>query len=122
MAGQTTRYQGSLSMNVLSTLGLVSTSYGQWQGVEGGDETSLADTDSFKYIKLAFQDDVLVGALTLGFPAHAGVMRGLMQSKIALGNWKKTLMKDPTRVMEAYLACTQGAISASVAESLAAQA
>ncbi len=121
MAGQNTRYHGSLSMNVLSTLGLVSTSFGQWQGVGGGDETSIADSDRFKYIKLAFKGDVLVGALTLGFPAHAGVMRGLMQSKIALGSWKKALMKDPTRVMEAYLACTQGATSISVAKSLAAR-
>ncbi len=115
MAGNNTRYQGSLSMNVLSTLGLVSTSYGQWQGVKDGDQTSVADTDRFKYIKLAFEGDVLVGALTLGFPAHAGVLRGLMQSKIRLGGWKKTLMKDPSRVMEAYLACTQGAVAQSVA-------
>ncbi len=122
MAGQTTRYQGSLSMNVLSTLGLVSTSYGQWQGVEGGDEISMADTDRFKYIKLAFQDDVLVGALTLGFDAHPGVMRGLMQSRISLGDWKSVLMKDPTRVMEAYLACTQGAIAAAVSGDRAARA
>ncbi len=119
MAGQSTRYQGSLSMNVLSTIGLVSTSYGQWMGVDGGDQTSIVDADRFKYIKLAFKDDVLVGALSLGFPAHPGVMRGLMQSKIRLGEWKATLMKDPTRLMEAYLACTQGAMAAAIAENLA---
>ena len=117
MAGQETFYHGSLSMNVLSTIGLVSTSYGQWMGVKGGDETSMADPDRFKYIKLAFEDDVLVGALALGFPAHPGVMRGLMQSKIALGKWKATLMNDPTRLMEAYLACTQGVIAESLAAS-----
>lgn len=119
MAGHETRYHGSLSMNVLSTLGLVSTSYGQWEGVDGGDETSVTDIGRSKYIKLAFQGDVLVGALTLGFPAHAGVLRGLMQSKVRLGEWKKTLMKDPTRVMEAYLARTQGAIAATVARDFA---
>jgi len=117
MAGLATHYHGSLSMNVLSTLGLVSTSYGQWMGVEGGDETSMVDEERFKYIKLAFEDDVLVGALALGFPAHCGVMRGLMQSKISLGDWKAVLMRDPTRLMEAYLACTQGAISQSLAAS-----
>jgi len=117
MAGQTTRYHGSLSMNVLSTIGLVSTSYGQWMGVEGGDETSLADEDRYKYIKLAFAGDVLVGALSLGFPAHCGVMRGLMQSKVHLGSWKDVLMKDPTRLMEAYLACTQGEIAQKMAAS-----
>ena len=117
MAGVSTRYHGSLSMNVLSTLGLVSTSYGQWMGVEGGDETSSVDPERFKYIKLAFDGDVLVGALALGFPAHPGVMRGLMQSKIRLGKWKATLMKDPARLMEAYLACTQGTIADSLAAS-----
>ena len=117
MAGKSTRYHGSLSMNVLSTLGLVSTSYGQWSGVEGGDETSLADEDRFKYIKLAFKDDMLVGGLSLGLPAHPGVMRGLMQSKVRLGEWKAVLMKDPTRLMEAYLACTQGAIARTMAAS-----
>ena len=115
MAGVSTRYHGSLSMNVLSTLGLVSTSYGQWMGVEGGDETSKVDRERFKYIKLAFEGDVLVGALALGFPAHPGVMRGLMQSKTALGSWKAVLMRDPTRLMEAYLACTQGKIAQSLA-------
>jgi len=115
MAGVSTRYHGSLSMNVLSTLGLVSTSYGQWMGVDGGDETSKVDRERFKYIKLAFEGDVLVGALALGFPAHPGVMRGLMQSKIALGSWKAVLMRDPTRLMEAYLACTQGKIAQSLA-------
>lgn len=110
MAGKKTRYAGSLSMNVLSTLGLVSTSFGQWMGVKGGDEVCLADKQRHKYIKLAFDGDVLVGALSLGFPAHPGVMRGLMQSKLHLGIWKDKLMQDPTRVMETYLAVTQGGI------------
>ncbi|HFC05587.1 MAG TPA: NAD(P)/FAD-dependent oxidoreductase [Rhizobiales bacterium] len=116
MAGLETPYQGSLSMNVLSTLGLVSTSYGQWMGVAGGDEVIMADPERFKYIKLAFEGDVLVGALSLGFAAHPGVMRGLMQSKTRLGPWKDILMKEPTRLMEAWLACTQGGISQSMAE------
>lgn len=117
MAGQKTRYQGSLSMNVLSTLGLVSTSYGQWMGTSDSDETSMADAERFKYIKLVFEDDVLVGALSLGFPAHAGVLRGLMQSRVRLGQWKKTLLRDPTRVMEAYLASTQGGIARQLPDS-----
>ena len=44
MAGRRTRYKGSLSMNVLNTLGLISSSFGLWMGVEGGD-VELAHRD-----------------------------------------------------------------------------
>ena len=36
MAGADTPFRSSLSMNVLNTLGLVSSSFGLWMGVEGG--------------------------------------------------------------------------------------
>jgi hypothetical protein len=35
------------------------------------------------------------------------VLRGLIESKIHLGEWKNRLMRDPTAIMEAYVACTQ---------------
>ena len=108
MAGQTTRYGGSLSMNVLNTLGLVSSSFGQWMGVDGGEEVQVADNDRFKYLRLCFKDDVIVGALGLGLTQHVGVIRGLIQTRTKLGPWKDRLMKDPHRVMEAYLVRTQG--------------
>jgi NAD(P)H-nitrite reductase large subunit len=108
MAGRPTRYGGSLSMNVLNTVGLISSSFGQWMGVEGGEETAAEDPARCRYLKLAFKDDLLVGALALGLTQHVGVIRGLMQSKVRLGHWKERLMRDPARVMEAYLARTQG--------------
>ena len=37
MSGRDTRHQGSVNMNVLDTMGLVSTSYGLWMGVDGGE-------------------------------------------------------------------------------------
>lgn len=108
MLGQPTPFRGSLSMNVLNTLGLISSSFGLWMGVDGGETVELADTDHSRYIKLAFQDDVVVGALALGLTQHVGVVRGLIQTKVRLGHWKDRLMQDPLRVMEAYLARTQG--------------
>jgi NAD(P)H-nitrite reductase large subunit len=108
MAGRVTRYGGSLSMNVLNTLGLISSSFGQWMGVEEGEDATAADLARSRYLKLAFKDDMLVGALALGLTQHVGVIRGLMQSKVRLGHWKERLMRDPARVMEAYLARTQG--------------
>ena len=107
MAGRPTEYPGSLSMNVLDTLGLISTSMGLWMGVDGGEQSSLLDAEGYRYLQLQFQDDRLVGAVSLGLTQHVGVLRGMIQTRLRLGHWKQRLMDDPTRVMEAYLACTQ---------------
>ncbi len=107
MMGKDTVHQGSINLNVLDTLGLISSSYGLWMGVDGGDSSVLYDPDRYRYISLQFQDDVLVGAQSLGLTQHVGVLRGLIQSRLKLGKWKDHLMKDPTRIMEAYLGCTQ---------------
>jgi NADPH-dependent 2,4-dienoyl-CoA reductase/sulfur reductase-like enzyme len=112
MLGHRTNFRGSLSMNVLATLGLVSSSFGLWQGVEGGDVTEMADPDGFRYIRLCFDGDVLVGALALGLTQHVGVIRGLIQTASPLGAWKERLLKEPLLVMEAYLECSQGSKAA----------
>jgi len=109
MVGRPTRSQGALAVNVLDTFGLISASFGQWQGVAGGDHTELSDDSAFKYLRLEFDGDVLVGATSLGLTEHVGVIRGLIQSRTKLGSWKARLMRDPTQVMEAYLACAQAA-------------
>ena len=107
MAGQATEYEGSLAMNVLNTLGLVSSSYGLWMGVDGGDRAVAANQDGFKYLRLEFDGDVIVGALALGLMQHVGVLRGLIQTKVRLGPWKERLMSNPHLIMDAYLAQTQ---------------
>lgn len=107
MMGQGTQTQGSLAMNVLDTLGLIAASFGQWWGAEGGQSVELQNKDEFNYMRLEFLDDVLIGATSLGLTNHVGVMRGLIQGKIHLGEWKDHLLEDPTRLMEAYLACAQ---------------
>jgi NAD(P)H-nitrite reductase large subunit len=112
MAGKPTTSQGSLAINVLDTLGLISSSFGRWWGAEGGQSVELKDNANFKYMHLEFKDDVLVGATSVGLTQHVGVLRGLIQSQTKLGAWKDTLLKDPTRVMEAYLAQAQAQSSA----------
>jgi NAD(P)H-nitrite reductase large subunit len=107
MAGKDTAHQGCVNMNVLDTMGLISSSYGLWMGVDGGESARLCDEDRYRYLKLEFEDDVLVGAQALGLTQHVGVLRGLIQTKLNLGKWKDHLLKDPTRIMEAYLANTQ---------------
>ncbi|UCE88918.1 MAG: NAD(P)/FAD-dependent oxidoreductase [Pseudomonadota bacterium] len=107
MAGHTSRYHGSVIMNVLDTMGLISSSFGLWDGADGGDATELVDPARYRYLNLQFEDDRLVGANSLGVTEHIGVIRGLIQTRVKLGKWKDKLMQDPTRVMEAYVARTQ---------------
>lgn len=102
------QHQGSVLMNVLDTMGLISASYGQWEGVQGGDTATLVDKDNYRYLQLQFEGDRLIGANTLGMTQHIGVLRGLVQGRFALGKWKDRLMDNPLLVMEAYLAATQG--------------
>lgn len=105
--GHNTAHRGTVNMNVLDTVGLISTSFGMWMGVAGGDEVELVDKQKFKYINLQFKDDVLVGASSLGMTQHVGAMRGLIQTAKPLGDWKARLKNDPTKLMDAYLATAQ---------------
>jgi len=105
--GHKTPHPGNVNMNVLDTVGLISTSFGMWMGVEGGEEAEMSDIPNFKYLNLQFKDDVLVGASSLGMTQHVGVMRGLIQTGASLGEWKAKLMAEPNRISEAYLASAQ---------------
>ncbi len=107
MSGMARRHRGSVNMNVLDTVGLISISCGLWQGVAGGDRARLLDVKRRRYLCLQFEDDVVVGAQSIGLTQHAGVLRGLIQTALKLGRWKRILLNDPTRFVEAYLANTQ---------------
>ncbi|MEN9888201.1 MAG: NADH-dependent phenylglyoxylate dehydrogenase subunit epsilon [Pseudomonadota bacterium] len=108
MAGQSTTLKGVTQINVLDTLGLISTSFGNWQGVEGGQQAQLTDQAAGRHLSLQFKDDVMVGCNSVGWTEHVGVMRGLVEGQVRLGAWKDKLLQDPTKLMEAYLACAQG--------------
>ena len=107
MLGRDARYKGSLNMNVLATVGLISSSFGSWDGVAGGDSGVAVDEDGYKYLRLEFDGDRLVGALGIGLTDHVGVIRGLIQNGTALADWKARLLENPHRVMEAYVAHSQ---------------
>jgi NAD(P)H-nitrite reductase large subunit len=107
MVGQRASLRGVTQINVLDTLGLISASFGEWQGVPGGEHVELTDRASGRHLSLQFKDDVLVGCNSIGWTAHVGVMRGLVEGQIRLGPWKDTLKNDPTKLMECYLAIAQ---------------
>jgi NAD(P)H-nitrite reductase large subunit len=85
-------------------MGLISSSFGMWMGVDGGESVELNRPEAFQYVNIQFKDDVIVGASSLGLTNHVGVLRGLIQSRTHLGEWKQKLMDDPTRIMDAFVA------------------
>ena len=106
MVGQHAELKGVTQINVLDTLGLISSSFGQWQGVKGGEHVEL--TQAHRHLSLQFSGDVMIGCNSVGWTEHVGVMRGLVEGRVHLGEWKDKLLQDPTLLMEAYLACAQG--------------
>ncbi len=107
MVGQRAALKLVTQINVLDTLGLISTSFGHWQGVPGGEHAELTDTAACRHLSLRFKDDVLVGCNSVGLTDHVGVMRGLVEGQVKLGAWKDRLLSDPTLLPQAYLACAQ---------------
>ncbi len=109
MVGQTAELKGVTQINVLDTLGLISASFGQWEGVDGGEHAELVDAANHRALSLQFDGDVMVGCNSVGWTEHVGVMRGLVEGRVPLGEWKDRLLADPTGFMAAYLATAQKA-------------
>ncbi len=110
MAGRETRLNGVLAINVLDTLGLISTSFGQWWGEpadKGGQGVEHIDEARSRYLSLQFKDDVLVGATSIGLTEHVGALRGLIHGQVRLGEWKTRLLTAPLQFVEAYVATSQ---------------
>ena len=107
MLGRPVHSSGALAFNVLDTLGLISTSFGQWGGVAGGQGVEDVDESAYRYLSLQFERDMLVGATAIGLTQHVGALRGLIQGRIRLGDWKDRLLKTPGQFVEAYVACSQ---------------
>lgn len=107
MVGQNASLRQVTQINVLDTLGLVSTSFGSWQGVAGGEQIELKDDTGYKLLSMQFKDDVMVGCNSIGWTDHIGALRGLVEGKVKLGEWKTKLQADPTQLMAAYLATAQ---------------
>lgn len=107
MVGQRASLRGVTQINVLDTLGLISASFGDWQGSPGGDHVEITDRKAQRHLSLQFKDDVLVGCNSIGWTEHVGAMRGLVEGQVRLGEWKEVLQRDPTQLMPAYLATAQ---------------
>ncbi|WP_088280633.1 NAD(P)/FAD-dependent oxidoreductase [Ideonella sp. A 288] len=113
MVGRKAELKGVTQINVLDTLGLISASFGNWEGVPGGEHVELTDRGAAgggRHLSLQFSGDRLVGCNSVGWTEHVGVMRGLVEGEVKLDSeWKQRLLADPTQLMPAYLACAQAA-------------
>jgi len=109
MAGRPVRFKGGFVFNVLTTMGLASSSFGEWQGVPGGESAEVLDEPRYRYLNLQFDGDRLVGANCVGFSEHIGALRGLIEGRLCLGIWKRRLMDDPAQIMPAYLSAASAA-------------
>jgi NAD(P)H-nitrite reductase large subunit len=110
MAGRPARFKGSFVFNVLTTLGLASSSFGEWQGVPGGESAEVLDESRFRYMNLQFDGECLVGANCVGFSEHVGALRGLIEGRRRLGTWKQQLLDDPSQIMHAYVSSACGVV------------
>lgn len=110
MAGGDARLPGVLAINVLDTLGLISSSFGQWWGETaeaGGCGVERIDPVRWRYLSLQFKADRLIGATAIGLTEQVGILRGLIQGRVRLGGWKERLLADPFAFPEAFIARTQ---------------
>ena len=107
MAGQAVKMPGALAINVLDTMDLISTSFGQWWGLDQPDGVEHVDEKRHRYLSLQFDGDILIGATAIGLIEHIGVLRGLIQNRTPLGAWKEVLKAAPLRFAEAYVARSQ---------------
>ncbi|RJF98158.1 NAD(P)/FAD-dependent oxidoreductase [Noviherbaspirillum saxi] len=99
--------RGVRHIDVFDTMGLVSLSFGHWQGIRGGQWVEVADDAHFRYMRLEFSRDILIGCNVVGNTEHANILRGLIQHQVRLGEWKDRLLQDPTLLKQAYAECAQ---------------
>lgn len=107
MTGRHAFQRGVRQIDVVDTMGLISASFGQWQGIRGGQWVEARDDINFHYMRLEFNRDVLVGCNTVGVTEHASILRALIQYQVRLGPWKDRLLDNPALLKQAYRECVQ---------------
>ena len=108
MAGQNISYPGSLSMNVLDVCGLQCVSYGNWNDA-AAESMEISSPATNVYRNLLWTGDRITGAMFVGAASNVGMLtdvgmvKGLMQTRTAMGPWKNHLAKHPSDIRRAYI-------------------
>jgi NAD(P)H-nitrite reductase large subunit len=112
MAGQDVRYPGSLLMNILDVCGLQCASFGRWD--EKTEDMTICNPDRPVYRRLLWTGDKITGAIFVG-PANevgmlndVGMVKGIIQTQVALGDWKQFLRENPFDIRRPYIAAKVG--------------
>jgi NAD(P)H-nitrite reductase large subunit len=109
MAGREVSYPGSLSMNVLDVCGLQCASYGNWDD-SSAQAMTISNESNHIYRNLLWTGDEISGALfvghanDLGMLTDVGMVKGLMQTRTALGPWQDYLAENPFDIRRPYVA------------------
>jgi NAD(P)H-nitrite reductase large subunit len=109
MAGKDVRYRGSLIINIVDVCDLDVASFGAWDDPKA-EAISGLKRGRTAYRKLLFTGDRLTGAIILGPSSDmwttndVGMLKGLVQSGVALGRFKEHLHKNPFDVKPAFIA------------------
>jgi NAD(P)H-nitrite reductase large subunit len=116
MAGKDVAYKGSLIVNIVEVCHLDAASFGAWDDAKA-EAVSAVKRDRAAYRKLLFTGDRLTGAIIIGRSGDVwttndvGMLKGLVQSGMALGRLKEHLKKHPFDVKTAFIAAgTTGAL------------
>ena len=112
MTGEAVHYAGSLTMNILAAQGLEACSFGLW-GDEARPSTVVSNPGGGIYRRYVWggeAGDVLVGGTLVG-PTLAvsgtndvGMLKGLVQTGVALGPWRDYLEENPLDLRRAFVA------------------
>jgi NAD(P)H-nitrite reductase large subunit len=109
MAGQPLAYRGSLLMNIVEVQGLEIASFGAWDDPQA-EVFSALRPERPAYRKLLWQGERITGAMILGRAEDVwttndvGMLKGLVQSGVRLGEWKPYLRQNLFEIKRAYIA------------------
>ncbi len=109
MAGENITYRGSLLMNIVDVCHLDIASFGAWDD-PAADACAALQPERWAYRKLLWRGNRLTGALILGkaddiwTTNDVGMLKGLVQSGVDLGEWKEHLRRNPFDVKPAFMA------------------
>jgi NAD(P)H-nitrite reductase large subunit len=109
MAGKSVVYDGSLAMNLLDVGGIHCVSLGAWEG-DGLEAHASLEPFRPMYRKLVWEGDVLAGAILVGPRRElarqndVGMIKGMIQSGVRMGGWKRYLEVNPWDIRRAYTA------------------
>lgn len=109
MAGKNVAYKGSLIINIVEVCHLDVASFGAWDDGNAEVITGIK-SDRPAYRKMLFTGDRMTGAIILGPSSDiwttndVGMLKGLVQTGIALGQFKEHLKRHPFDVKTAFIA------------------